>query len=146
MCSSEQSCNNLREFLSQMDPLAAAGSKGRKSMESRLQNYLFWKGKLGNENKSATNPSTNVASAARGDAKSAQPGQSADANISEALKRKDALRKERQGSRRRTRGPPPNMPRNESGHAERSLDPTIRSGALGGETLVKEEADELADL
>lgn len=123
-----------------MDSSATAGSKGRKFMESRLRNYLFWKGKLGNESKSKTNSGAGASSVSRDGA------QSADANISEALKRKDALRKERQGSRRRVRGAPPNMPGTGSGHAERSLDPNIRSGALGGETLVKEEADELANL
>ncbi|KAG8842037.1 hypothetical protein FRC20_004668, partial [Serendipita sp. 405] len=100
MCSSDRTCNQIREFLSSMDPTAKSGSKGRKFMESRLRSYLFWKGKLGQEGKRRDG----------GDSSNNGPnsaGTSAETGTSEALKRKDARMKERQGSRRRVRGGPP---------------------------------------
>ncbi|KAG8840320.1 hypothetical protein FRB91_006310, partial [Serendipita sp. 411] len=137
MCSSDRTCNQIREFLSSMDPTAKPGSKGRKFMESRLRSYLFWKGKLGQEGKRRD----------EGDSSNNGPnsaGTSAESGMSEALKRKDARMKERQGSRRRVRGGPPGSAGASSAAVERSADQSSRSGAMGGEGVIKEEAEELA--
>ena len=115
-----------------MDPMAAAGAKGRKLMEKKLRSYLFWKGKLGFEGKTKDNADSN------------KPPEIA--GISDALKRKDARNKERQGSRRRMRGGPPSSDAAGRTVGERSLDPGLRSGAMGGEGILKEETDELAIL
>jgi DNA excision repair protein ERCC-4 len=115
-----------------MDPMAAAGAKGRKLMEKKLRSYLFWKGKLGSEGKTIDS------------ADSTKPPEVT--GISDALKRKDARNKERQGNRRRTRGGPPNSDPGGRTVDERSVDPGLRSGAMGGEGILKEEADELAIL
>jgi DNA excision repair protein ERCC-4 len=132
MCSSDRTSNLVQDFLSTMDPMAAAGAKGRKLMEKKLKSYLFWKGRLGSEGKTIDN---------------ADPTKSTEVTgISDALKRKDARNKERQGSRRRTRGGPPNSDAAGRTVGERSMDPGLRSGAMGGEGILKEEADELAIL
>ncbi|KIM21371.1 hypothetical protein M408DRAFT_80635 [Serendipita vermifera MAFF 305830] len=136
MCSSDRSASLVQDFLSDMDPLAPPGAKGRKFMERKLRSYLFWKGKLGFEGKKATNLDQ---------PKPSNPGPSNVTGVSDALKKKDARNKERQGSRRRTRGAPPSS--NVDGRAvvaERSMDPGLRSGAMGGEEVLKEEAEELS--
>jgi DNA excision repair protein ERCC-4 len=132
MCSSDRTSNLVQDFLSTMDPMAAPGTKGRKLMEKKLRSYLFWKGKLGSEGKAASNSDP------------AKPPGVELAGISDALKKKDARNKERQGSRRRTRGGPPNLNATSRTVGERSMDPGLRSGAMGGEGIVREEADELA--
>lgn len=135
MCSSDHTSSLVQDFLSDMDPEALPGTKGRKAMERKLRSYLFWKGKLGTEGKRSKDPDP---------AKASKPGLSGAAGISDALKRKDARNKERQGNRRRTRGGPPSSTIDGRAIAERSMDPGIRSGAMGGEGVLKEEADELA--
>lgn len=136
MCSSDRTCGFLREYLATMDTSAPPGKKARKLLQSRLKSYLFWKGKLSDQPKAAINISTS----------SIVPEDTVSNDVSEALKRKDALRKERQGSRRRLRGAPPGSNIPGSSVLERAREPNMRSGAMGGETVIKEEADELAKL
>lgn len=116
-----------------MDQNAPRGQKGRKVMERRLRNYLFWKGRL--------TDSGGKSQRGVGQSVSAPKTHVADDQPSEALRRKDALRKERQGSRRRMRGGPPGgVP------SERTQEPEARAGAMGGESVVQHEAEQLAEL
>jgi DNA excision repair protein ERCC-4 len=106
-------------------------------MESKLKTYLFWKGKLGNKD---TKPASNENNADSGG--TSNPN-AKDTNVSEALRRKDARTQQRQGSRRRLRGAPPGSNIPGASGVERSKD-AIKSGPMGGEGVVKEEAEELA--
>jgi len=114
--------------------MAPAGAKGRKIMEKKLRSYLFWKGKLSSEGKTGSDLGQNKAP------------ETEVTGISDALKRKDARNKERQGNRRRTRGGPPSSNADGRTVGERSMDPNLRSGAMGGEGILKEEAEELSIL
>lgn len=141
MCSSERTCSMIREFLSVMDGTSPPGQKGRKFMESKLRSYLYWKGRLAKRSKeprptdkSSVQSSTSTKSGL------------ADSGISEALKRKDARNKDRTANRRRVRGGTPGQGSREGIALERSSEPGARSGAMGGEHVLKEEAEELAVL
>lgn len=101
-------------------------------MERRLKNYLFWKGRLTDSGRKSQREAGQSVSASKTPVAD-QP--------SEALRRKDALKKERQGSRRRVRGGPPG-----GAPSDRSQEPEARAGALGGESVVQHEAEQLADL
>jgi len=116
-----------------MDQNAPRGQKGRKVMERRLRNYLFWKGRLANSGGKSQRDVGQSVSAPKTPVTDDQP--------SEALRRKDALRKERQGSRRRARGGPPG-----GTLSERTQEPEARAGAMGGESVVQHEAEQLAEL
>lgn len=143
MCSSERTCILVREFLSTMDGQAPPGKKGRTLMEGYLRSYLFWKGKLGKQGKDSDGKSKSDGTSGAPPGRTAETAQ--DSGVSEALRRKDARNKERQGSRRRVRGGAPgSTDRASGGGVERANDPSARSGAMGGEGVLKEEADELA--
>jgi hypothetical protein len=100
-------------------------------MERRLKSYLFWKGRL-TKGKSQREVGQSV---------SAPKIPVTDDQPSEALRRKDALRKERQGNRRRMRGGPPG-----GALSERTQEPEERAGAMGGESVMQHEAEQLAEL
>ena len=102
-------------------------------MERRLRNYLFWKGRLTNSGGKTYREVGQSASALKTPVTDDQP--------SEALRKKDALRKERQGIRRRARGAPPG-----GAPSERAQEPEARAGAMGGESVVQHEAEQLAEL
>jgi hypothetical protein len=102
-------------------------------MERRLRNYLFWKGRLGNLGGKSQREVGQSVSVPKTSVTDDQP--------SEALRRKDALRKERQGNRRRVRGGLPG-----GAPSERTQEPKVRAGAMGGENVVQHEAEQLAEL
>lgn len=102
-------------------------------MERRFRNYLFWKGRLTGSGGKSQREAGNSVSAPNTYVTDNQP--------SEALRRKDALKKERQGSRRRMRGGPPG-----GAPSERTQEPEARAGAMGGESVVQHEAEQLAEL
>jgi DNA excision repair protein ERCC-4 len=133
MCNSERTATLIRDYLSMVDQNAPRGHKGRKIMERRLRSYLFWKGRLTDSGgKSQREVGLSV---------SAPKTLVTDDQPSEALRRKDALKKERQGSRRRVRGAPPG-----GAPSERTQEPEARAGAMGGESVVQHEAQQLAEL
>ena len=142
MCSSERTCTLVREFLTTMDGNAPPGQKGRILLENRLRSYLFWKGKLGKQGKDSDIRTKDLGNS--GGPSTSNVGNVPESGVSEALRRKDARNKERQGSRRRVRGGAPATGMNTGGGTERASDPGIRSGAMGGEGVLNEEADELA--
>jgi len=133
MCNSERTATLIRDYLSTLDQNAPRGQKGRKIMERRLRNYLFWKGRLTNSGGKSQREVGQSVSAPRTPATDDQP--------SEALRRKDALKKERLGSRRRMRGGPPG-----GAPSERTQEPETRTGAMGGESVMQHEAEQLAEL
>ncbi len=104
MCSSQRTCELLSEYLSSMDPSAERGSKGRRMMERRLRLYLWWKGKLSSNQKEGRGifqlPVSRL-----GDAPQLEPD--ANEGISDALRKKDAVKKDRLANRRRLRGGAP---------------------------------------
>ena len=102
-------------------------------MERRLRNYLFWKGRLNDSGGKSRREVGQSVPAPMTPMTNDQP--------SEALRRKDALRKERQGSRRRVRGGTPG-----GAPSERTKEPEARAGAMGGESVVQHEAKQLAEL
>ena len=102
-------------------------------MERRLKNYLFWKGRLTDSGGKSQREVGQSVPAPATPVPDDQP--------SEALRRKDALRKERQGSRRRMRGGPPG-----GAPSERTQVPDARAGVMGGESVVQHEAEQLAEL
>ena len=93
MTSSTQTCTLLTEFLSELDATAAEGARGRKMMMRKLRLYLWWKGQLTERKQS-------------GKRHIPMPVQE-DAEISEALKKKDKETAARAQSRRRVRGGAP---------------------------------------
>jgi len=133
MCNSERTATLIRDYLSMLDQNAPRGQKGRKVMEQRLRSYLFWKGRLTDSGGKSQREVGQSVSAPETPVTGDQP--------SEALRRKDALRKERQGNRRRVRGGPPGVK-----PSERTQEPEARAGAMGGESVVQHEAEQLADL
>lgn len=142
MCSSSRTCDVLRDYLSAIDPHAARGSQGRVMMERRLKLYLWWKGKL-SENKRDGRGAFHMPGPQPAHS-STQDG--ASSGISEALRKKDEARRERNASRRRVRGgapagvggkvvPPPSL-----------RDGVGREGMFAGEGEMRIEADNIADL
>jgi DNA excision repair protein ERCC-4 len=125
-----------------MDGKAPPGRKGRTLMENRLRSYLFWKGKLGKQGKDSDVRAKDLGTSGRPSTSTA--GSAPESGVSEALRRKDARNKERQGNRRRVRGGAPATGTRTGSGTERASDPGMRSGAMGGEGVLNEEADELA--
>lgn len=99
MTSSPRSSTLVNEFLSEMDATAAKGSRGRSMMMRKLRKYLYWKGKNARHKQPRQQQQLSVP----------QPQLSSlpDGEISEALKRKDKTRQERNANRRRVRGGAP---------------------------------------
>ncbi|CAL1710551.1 unnamed protein product [Somion occarium] len=99
MTSSVRTCQLLTEFLSTMDPDAPPGSQGCRMMEDKLRLYLWWKGKLAQRKQEGKTgfalPTGQKNPTERG---------AGDAEVSEALKKKDRERQARAASRRRVRG------------------------------------------
>lgn len=133
MCNSERTATLIRDYLSTVDQNAPRGQKGRKIMERRLKTYLFWKGRLTDSGGKSQREFGQSVPASKTPVPNDQP--------SEALRRKDALRKERQGSRRRVRGGLPG-----GAPSERIQEPEAKAGAMGGESVVQHEAEQLAEL
>ncbi|KAL4069136.1 hypothetical protein J3A83DRAFT_4096140 [Scleroderma citrinum] len=102
MTSSSRSSVLIGEFLSEMEVDAPKGQRGRKMMEAKLRQYLFWKGKFASRKRDKKNQSHVTMQSGR----SAQPSGSSAAgtSTSEALKKKDKARQERSANRRRVRG------------------------------------------
>lgn len=84
-----------------MDPSAPAGTQGKEMMERKLRLYLWWKGKLSARKEDGRRPfalpDKSGEALHRGD-------KTAAAGVSEALKKKDQVTKERGANRRRVRG------------------------------------------
>lgn len=152
MCSSQRTCELLSEYLSSMVPSAERGSKGRKMMERRLRLYLWWKGKLSSNQKEGRGIFQLPASGP-GDAPQHQT--EANSGISDALKKKDAVTKDRLANRRRLRGGGP-----AAAASGRSQTPSLTTaqessmsskereklGIMVGEGEMRSEADAIADL
>ncbi len=136
MASSLHTCTLIKDFLSTMKADAPRGSQGRRMMEDKLRLYLWWKGKLSERRAEGKGPFA-LPQAKDKSASGAGRGAAADDGVSEALKRKDKERQERANNRRRVRGGAPTVP-------VPTRDRTA-SGPLG-EVVVKQEADDIADL
>lgn len=136
MASSLHTCTLIKDFLATMKADAPRGSQGRRMMEDKLRLYLWWKGKL-SERRAEGRGHFALPQAKDKSAPGAGRGAAADDGVSEALKRKDKERLERANNRRRVRGGAPVAPA-----------PTRDRTASGplGEVVVKQEADDIADL
>ena len=99
MTSSPRSSTLVSEFLSEMDPVAPKGSRGRSMMERKLRRYLYWKGENARQKQRRQQPQFS--------APRPQPSSKSYGEVSEALKKKDKTRQERSANRRRLRGGAP---------------------------------------
>lgn len=162
MCGSASTADLLSDYLATIDRSRPQGEWGRRMMERRLRAYLSWKARLADtDTKSGArnqNSRPGITMQTSG-APSSKPNQT----LSEALAKKDAMRKERSMNRRRIRGGAPGGAAN-TGHPGISQTPspspsTITAketgmsakereklGILTGEGEMRIEADGLADL
>ncbi|KAI5115404.1 hypothetical protein M0805_005239 [Coniferiporia weirii] len=140
MCSNQRTCEVLSDYLSSLDRRSPRGKWGGRTMERRLRLYLWWKAKLNADRNEGVetfrmpglrNEEVNLASRALGADGNAAPG--VQKGLSEALKRKDALMREKSMSRRRVRGGTPGLVK-----GSRSSD-----GEANNE--MRAEADDIAD-
>jgi DNA excision repair protein ERCC-4 len=128
-----------------MDADAPRGTQGRKMMERKLRKYLGWKGMLGGQKWEGLSSFglSEGSGAGDGNQKKKGPGSGADGDgdrISEALKRKDQVMKERGASRRRVRGG--------AAAAGRSRDVGSKNEKkdIAGEGEMRDEAERIAKL
>lgn len=134
MTSSTRTSNLITEYLESMDTDAPSGQKGRRMMERKLRLYLWWKSKLSDrkqDGKPGFGLPDRVGDRLTDDA--------ADGEVSEALKKKDRERRERQQSRRRVRGGAANAAPSQRRAEKRGADGVV------GESEVKDEADSIAE-
>ncbi|EJF60626.1 hypothetical protein DICSQDRAFT_87823 [Dichomitus squalens LYAD-421 SS1] len=125
MASSLHTCTLIKDFLHLLDADVSKGSQGRRMMEDKLKLYLWWKGKLSERKAEGKRPIALPKST-----------ESGDSEVSEALKRKDRERQERQANRRRVRGGAP--------VAAATRDKMTASGGGLGDVEIKSEADDIA--
>lgn len=141
MTSSTHTSNTLSEFLSNLDPEAEPGAQGRKMLEEKLRLYLWWKSKLSNENKREGVKPGFSAPPNNWDRAQGSGGAGGEGEISEALRRKDKERRERQAGRRRVRGGAASgMESTRDKGKEKDVDMTA------GEEVMRDEAESIADL
>ncbi|KAI1787127.1 hypothetical protein LXA43DRAFT_1064555 [Ganoderma leucocontextum] len=124
MAASLHTCTLIKDFLGALDSDAPRGARGRPMMEDKLRLYLWWKGKLSERKAEGKGP----IALPKGTGE-------VDRGVSEALKKKDRDRQERQAKRRRVRGGGPVVG---SGRDE-----AAGRGGLG-EVEIKKEADDIA--
>ncbi|KAJ2933241.1 hypothetical protein H1R20_g3808, partial [Candolleomyces eurysporus] len=102
MASSTRTCNLITDFLSSHNPTGTKGAKGRDMMMQKLRVYLWWKGKLSQrkeEGKSSFHlPDAGSTAASMKDPKGT--------SLSEALRKKDKEKAERNQSRKRSSSAP----------------------------------------
>lgn len=154
MCSSQRTCDALSEYLATMDRSAPPHERGKKMMERRLRLYLWWKGKLSANAKEGKAPFPMPQPKNDDDRTSAGGGGGGALaqELSEALRRKDAARKEKALSRRRMRGGAAGS----AGASQRQVavpeeaeltgKEREKLGILAGEGEMRTEADNVADL
>ncbi|RXW19482.1 hypothetical protein EST38_g6377 [Candolleomyces aberdarensis] len=103
MASSTRTCNLITDFLSSHNPTGTKGAKGRDMMMQKLRVYLWWKGKLSQRKEEGRSsfhlPDVGSTAASMKDPKGT--------SLSEALRKKDKEKAERNQSRRRVRGGAP---------------------------------------
>ncbi|KAG6333461.1 hypothetical protein ID866_5631 [Astraeus odoratus] len=105
MTSSSRSSSLVSEFLSEMDLEAEKGKRGRRMMEAKLRQYLFWKGNLANQRREGKQPALVAIQSTRDASRTSGSGIRGDStNLSEAMKKKDKMKQERAANRRRIRG------------------------------------------
>ncbi|KAI6043131.1 hypothetical protein EDC04DRAFT_2962374 [Pisolithus marmoratus] len=105
MTSSSRASALVGEFLSDMDLDAPKGKRGRKMMERKLREYLFWKSKLATQSRGGKVPShAGVKSKPDATPISSVEGSK---NQSLALRRKEEMKQIRGANRRRVRGGAP---------------------------------------
>ncbi|KAF8639006.1 hypothetical protein AX17_001785 [Amanita inopinata Kibby_2008] len=100
MTSSLRSCESIQKYLSMMDHDSPKGTKGRRMLMKNLQGYLWWKGQFGRQK--AETRGQPVQQPSRSTSGENNAGEAR--GVSEALRRKDKMRAEKAGSRRRVRG------------------------------------------
>ncbi|KAI6126207.1 hypothetical protein EV401DRAFT_2226317 [Pisolithus croceorrhizus] len=108
MTSSSRASALVSEFLSNMDLDAPKGKRGRKMMEKKLRQYLFWKSKLASQNQGKKNPS-HTGVKGKQNAAPIMVGKPTEGptNQSLALKKKEEMKQARGANRRRVRGGAP---------------------------------------
>jgi DNA excision repair protein ERCC-4 len=135
MASSTRTCNLITDFLSSHNPTGKKGAKGRDMMMQKLRVYLWWKEKLSQrkeEGKSAFHlPDAGSTAASIKDPRGT--------GLSEALRKKDKEKAERNQSRRRVRGGAP-AAASDSGRT------AAKSSAGKSSAPAEAEADVLAEL
>jgi len=139
MTSSTSTSTLISEFLSTMDADAEQGTQGRTMMETKLRLYLGWKGKLSGRREEGQG----VVGWPVKNGETFQKEQGGD-GVSEALKRKDQVMKERGMCRRRVRGGAPT-----AGSARGGDGGNWRKGQkdiITGEGEMRAEADRVANL
>lgn len=140
MTSSTRTSTLISEFLSSMDSKAEPGTQGRTMMERKLRLYLWWKGKLSGQKAGGKfmfgMPDNSHEGLNRGGG-----GGGSTEGMSEAMKRKDQVVKERGASRRRVRGGAP-----AGASSGKSTYKTEPKDMVIGEGEMRDEAATIADL
>jgi DNA excision repair protein ERCC-4 len=140
MTSSSRSVTLLNDFLSTMDSDAPKGAQGREMMEDKLRLYLWWKGKLSERKRDGKAPFHLP------DVNNERPMNGFDQveGLSDAMKLKDKLVKEKNASRRRVRGGAPASAASGSGRS--AAKSSGQKGMVSGEEEMRHEAEDIADL
>lgn len=100
MAGSTRTATLLSEYLDSRDMKAEHGKQGHRLLRRKLKLYLWWKGKLAQEERARKRDAAGPAPQNKHKAKDGE-------SMSEALKRKDKQIAERNANRRRMRGGAP---------------------------------------
>lgn len=107
MTSSSRASALVSEFLANMDLDAPKGKRGRKMMERKLRQYLFWKSRLTNQSRGGKVPARTVVKKHDATPIAASKSMDGPANRSLALRKKEEMKQARGANRRRVRGGAP---------------------------------------
>lgn len=108
MTSSSRASALVSEFLSNMDLDAPKGKRGRKMMEEKLRQYLYWKSKLASQSEGRKSPScTGVKTKKNAGPIATGKSMERTTNQSLALRKKEEMKQARGANRRRVRGGAP---------------------------------------
>ncbi|KAF5366845.1 hypothetical protein D9758_006483 [Tetrapyrgos nigripes] len=156
MCSSVATCNLLTEYLDKMDNKRPKGEWGRRMMLKKLKNWLWWEQKKKmliekGGNAAATVATLNginmnqVLTSDAGGSGAFMMGDEQDGNddgLSEALKKKDRDKAQKQASRRRVRGA---APVNAVGGRGSTVPPAAQASTSGNPNVNDEGAPAAAE-
>lgn len=153
MVSSTRTAELLADYLSSLDRRRPKGEWGRRMMERRLRMYLWWKARL-SEGKQFRMPSSGQDGI---EEREREDRRKETEKMSDALRKKDALRTQRAASRRRIRGGGPPSAASASRSAQEQFESVPNGegmsakereklGIVTGEGEMMGEAGQIADL
>lgn len=147
MASSSRTSTLLSEFLSSMDSSVPQGMQGHKMMERKLRLYLWWKRKLSERKQEGKGPFAlpDTSNEVLNQNINQNSGNGSGDGVSEALKKKDQMARERGTNRRRVRGGAPVGSSNSSGKAI-CTSRTEKKDLIMDEGEMRDEAANIAEL